>query len=166
MEFIEYMKFLLQSITFWVIFANIFIDFQLLQYFLCMLILWGNYHFIRHLIEEKYKGDKLILAWIGNFILHLLIPILIIYLRKTFRHPLSLNNYLLGRGFTWFDAGTPERLMESSNIIANIEKQSSFKIGLPEEISLRKGFISKEQFKILLSKNPNPSQRKYLKKFL
>lgn len=96
MEFIEYMKFLLQSITFWVIFANIFIDFQLLQYFLFMLILWGNYHFIRHLIEEKYKGDKLILAWISNFILHLLIPILIIYLRKTFRHPLSLNNYLLG----------------------------------------------------------------------
>lgn len=96
MEFIEYMKFLLQSITFWVIFANIFIDFQLLQYFLFMLILWGNYHFIRHLIKEKYKGDKLILAWISNFILHLLIPILIIYLRKTFRHPLSLNNYLLG----------------------------------------------------------------------
>ena len=96
MEFIEYMKFLLQSITFWVIFANIFIDFQLLQYFLFMLILWGNYHFIRSLVEEKYKGDKLILAWISNFILHLLIPILIIYLRKTFRHSLSLNNYLLG----------------------------------------------------------------------
>ncbi len=78
----------------------------------------------------------------------------------------KLNYIELGRGFTWIDAGTPERLMKSSNIIANIEKQSSFKIGLPEEISLRKGFISKEQFKILLSKNPNPSQRKYLKKFL
>ena len=97
MKFIEYIKILLQSLTFWILFSNIFIDFQVLQYFLFMLIFWGNYNFIRSLIDNVYKdNNELIFAWIINFILHLLLPIFIIYMRKTLNSPLSTNNYFIG----------------------------------------------------------------------
>lgn len=57
----------------------------------------------------------------------------------------KLNVELLGRGFAWLDTGTHESLLEASTFIETVEKRQSLKIACLEEISYRKGYISKEQ---------------------
>ncbi|MBI5765674.1 glucose-1-phosphate thymidylyltransferase RfbA [Candidatus Falkowbacteria bacterium] len=57
----------------------------------------------------------------------------------------KLKVILLGRGFDWFDAGTPEALLEASQFIAATQKRKGLLMGSPEEVAYRMGFISKEQ---------------------
>ncbi|MFZ2844431.1 glucose-1-phosphate thymidylyltransferase RfbA [Psychrobacter sp.] len=52
---------------------------------------------------------------------------------------------LLGRGYAWLDTGTHESLLEAGNFINVIEKRQGLKIACLEEISYKKGYISKEQ---------------------
>ena len=52
---------------------------------------------------------------------------------------------LLGRGYAWLDTGTHESLLEAGNFINLIEKRQGLKIACLEEISYKKGYISKEQ---------------------
>jgi len=51
----------------------------------------------------------------------------------------------LGRGMAWLDMGTPDGLQEASNFIATIENRQGFKIGVPEEIAWRSGWIDDDQ---------------------
>ena len=55
----------------------------------------------------------------------------------------KLNNYLLGRGFTWFDAGTPERLLRASSFIQYNESFTGLKIACLEEIILNNKWVTK-----------------------
>lgn len=57
----------------------------------------------------------------------------------------KLKVELMGRGFAWLDTGTHESLLEASTFIETIEKRQSLKVACLEEISYRKGYISKEQ---------------------
>lgn len=52
---------------------------------------------------------------------------------------------LLGRGYSWLDAGTHESLNDASQFIQDIEEHQGLKICCPEEIAYKKGWISKEQ---------------------
>jgi glucose-1-phosphate thymidylyltransferase len=56
---------------------------------------------------------------------------------------------VMGRGMAWLDAGTHESLLQSSNFIETLEQRQGLKIGCPEEISYRKGYISAEQLEAL-----------------
>ena len=47
----------------------------------------------------------------------------------------------MGRGMAWLDAGTHESLHQSANFIETIEQRQGLKVGCPEEISYRKGYI-------------------------
>lgn len=57
----------------------------------------------------------------------------------------TLKGVILGRGFAWLDTGTMDSLVEASKYVQMIEKRQGVKISAPEEISFRKGWITKEQ---------------------
>ncbi len=56
----------------------------------------------------------------------------------------SLKVETLSRGYAWFDSGTHDSLLESSNFVATVEKRQSVKISCLEEIAYRNEWISKD----------------------
>ena len=82
-----------------------------------------------------------------------------------------LNTYLddelliatkLTRGFAWLDVGTPASLLSAANYIATIEERQGQKIGAPEEVALKRGFISKQDFNAWVSSMPTGHYQNYL----
>lgn len=63
----------------------------------------------------------------------------------------NLNVTRMGRGFAWFDTGTPDSLLEASNYVATIEKRQGLKIASPEEIAVNQGFITPGDLERLIS---------------
>lgn len=55
-----------------------------------------------------------------------------------------LEATLLGRGFTWMDAGTPDSLAEASHFIQTLQRLQGVIISSPEEIAWLHGWISKK----------------------
>ena len=55
-----------------------------------------------------------------------------------------LSAQLLGRGFTWMDAGTVDSLRKATNFVCMIEQYQGMTISAPEEIAYRFGWISRE----------------------
>ena len=61
----------------------------------------------------------------------------------------NLRVELFSRGFAWLDTGTRDSLLEACNFVAVIEKRQGLKIGCPEEIAYKMGFISAEELEVL-----------------
>jgi glucose-1-phosphate thymidylyltransferase len=57
----------------------------------------------------------------------------------------ELHTEVLGRGFVWLDAGTPETLMEAGNLVQAVEQRQGLKVACLEEIAWQAGWISSEQ---------------------
>ena len=72
----------------------------------------------------------------------------------------------LGRGFSWFDAGTADSLLEASNFVQTVEKRQGLKICCPEEAAYRMGFINDEQLLRVASSIGNIQYRDYLERIV
>jgi len=56
---------------------------------------------------------------------------------------------LMGRGMAWLDTGTPDSLHEASAYIRTLEHRQGMKVGSPEEVAYRMGWISAAQLEQL-----------------
>jgi len=61
----------------------------------------------------------------------------------------ELNVQLLGRGMAWLDTGTPEGMLKAAEYVEAVQSRQGFYISCIEEIAWRRGFITKEQLKML-----------------
>jgi glucose-1-phosphate thymidylyltransferase len=59
----------------------------------------------------------------------------------------TLSVEKLGRGFAWFDTGTPDSLIEAAEFVRAIEKRQGFRIACPEEIAFDLGWISARELR-------------------
>jgi glucose-1-phosphate thymidylyltransferase len=69
---------------------------------------------------------------------------------------------LLGRGFAWLDTGTHASLVEASHFIQILEQRQGLRIACLEEIALRLGYISRQEFHKLALRNAKSSYGEYL----
>ena len=56
---------------------------------------------------------------------------------------------LMGRGMAWLDTGTPDSLHEASSYIRTLEHRQGLKVGCPEEVAWRMGWIDSERLERL-----------------
>ena len=77
-----------------------------------------------------------------------------------------LNGILLGSGFTWFDTGTNDSMVEATNLIRGVQKNQDRIICSPEVVAYNNGWITIDKLAeaaALMSKN---DYGKYLEKIV
>ena len=78
----------------------------------------------------------------------------------------KLKVEIMHRGFTWFDTGTHQSMLEASNFIATIEKRQGLKVSCIEEIAYKKNLIELSQYKKIIKSYQNSPYSSYLKKLI
>ncbi len=83
-------------------------------------------------------------------------------LNKLYLEENSLSVEVFNRGIAWLDTGTVDSLHEASSFIKTIEHRQGYKIGCPEEISWRNGWIKDKDLEIIAKKNKKSGYGDYL----
>jgi glucose-1-phosphate thymidylyltransferase len=74
----------------------------------------------------------------------------------------ALDVQVLGRGHAWLDTGTHESLIEAGLFIQTIERRQGLRVGSPEEVAWRKGWIDDQQLGRLATELGKSSYGQYL----
>jgi glucose-1-phosphate thymidylyltransferase len=78
----------------------------------------------------------------------------------------KLRVELFDRGTAWLDTGTIQSLLDAANFIRVLEERQGLKIGCPEEIAWRQGFIDAGQLKKLAKTLKKSGYGQYLLELL
>jgi glucose-1-phosphate thymidylyltransferase len=73
---------------------------------------------------------------------------------------------LMGRGMAWLDTGTCDSLHEAGSYIRTLEHRQGLKVGCPEEVAWRQGWISANQLEQLAAPLRKSGYGDYLLKLL
>lgn len=74
----------------------------------------------------------------------------------------NLNVEVLGPGTAWLDTGTFESLYEAGSLIKTLDNRQGLKIGYPEEVSWRMGWINDKQLESLAENYTKNEYGQYL----
>jgi glucose-1-phosphate thymidylyltransferase len=85
----------------------------------------------------------------------------ILYLERN-----QLNVEVMGRGYTWLDTGTHQNLLSAGQFVQTVEERQGLKIGCPEEVAYRMGFIGDEELMALAVEQKKSGYGMYLEKIL
>ena len=90
----------------------------------------------------------------------------IVDLIKTYIEEDNLSVTQLGRGYVWFDAGTPKSLLDAAHYVEVIQSRQGVFIASPEEVAWRMGFIDSQKFQKNLKEIPQSKYQEYLWRLL
>jgi glucose-1-phosphate thymidylyltransferase len=74
----------------------------------------------------------------------------------------KLRVELLGRGMAWLDTGTHESLLQAGNFVQTIEQRQGLKIGCPEEVAFKMGFLGADELAARAARYRNSEYGTYL----
>jgi glucose-1-phosphate thymidylyltransferase len=77
-----------------------------------------------------------------------------------------LSVEVLARGTAWLDTGTFDSLLDASDYVRTIERRQGLKIGVPEEIAWREGYIDDAQLAARARELPKSGYGDYLLELL
>ena len=69
---------------------------------------------------------------------------------------------VLPRGTAWLDTGTFDSLLEASDYVRTIESRQGLKVGSPEEVAWRRGFLSDDELRVRAEKLVKSGYGRYL----
>lgn len=85
---------------------------------------------------------------------------------RTYLNRGTLRVHKFQRGMAWLDTGTHDSLLEAAHFIQTLEKRQGLKVGCPEEVAWRKGWISDEDLLRLASPLTKSGYGTYLRDLL
>ena len=87
-------------------------------------------------------------------------------LNKVYLQKKQLQVEILSRGTTWFDVGTFDNILHTSNFVNVIENRQNLQIGCLEEIAYRMKFINIRQMEFLINNTFDVRVKHYLQSVL
>jgi glucose-1-phosphate thymidylyltransferase len=73
-----------------------------------------------------------------------------------------LSVEILGRGYAWLDAGTPQTLLQAANFVQALEERQGVRMACVEEVAYREGYIDARQLERLAGEESGSAYSEYL----
>ncbi|MFO1426681.1 MAG: glucose-1-phosphate thymidylyltransferase RfbA [Steroidobacteraceae bacterium] len=74
----------------------------------------------------------------------------------------ALEVEMMARGMAWLDTGTHDSLLEAAHFIQTLERRQGLRVGCPEEVAWRKGWIDSAQMRQLAAPLEKSGYGQYL----